>query len=128
MARGHRPRDRYKSKLERKHAANLGLRKAAGEILDWKYEPIRIRLADNTFYTIDFLLLMADETIEAHEVKGWHPNIRDSRTRWKMAAEVLPWFRWRFITQPRGGGRWEIETYGESRGSGTRKPVRDSTL
>jgi hypothetical protein len=43
------------NKTEEAYAAHLGLRKIAGEILRYKFEGIKLRLADNTFLTVDSL-------------------------------------------------------------------------
>jgi hypothetical protein len=56
--------------LERKYAAVLESRKLAGEIQRWDFEPVKLRLADRTFYTPDFRVVLNDATIEFHETKG----------------------------------------------------------
>lgn len=113
---------RYKSNLEERYAVRLELLRSAGEIVDWYYEPFNIRLADGTFYRVDWAIKMPDGTIECHETKGWHANMRDSRTRWKIAADRLPWFRWVFVTERRrrGGSEWEMEVYGLDKTGPTR--------
>lgn len=52
-----------------------------------------MRLADNTFYTPDFMVLLQDGSIEYHEVKGsWKaPNQEDSKVKIKVAAEQHWW-------------------------------------
>jgi hypothetical protein len=92
----------YQNELER--------RKAIGEILWHRFEGIKLRLADNTFLTIDFAVMVADGTLEMHEVKGfWHD---DARAKTKIAAAMYPF---RFISvkpeaKKRGGG-WKIEEF-----------------
>ena len=36
----------------------------AGEIAWYKFEGVKLRLADNTFYTPDFIVMMIDGTIQ----------------------------------------------------------------
>lgn len=76
-----------------------------------EFERHKLKLADNTFYTPDFLVLMGDGSIEFHEVKGsWKmPGQDDSRVKIKVAAEQFWFFRFRSIeatkiAKKRGGG------------------------
>jgi hypothetical protein len=46
------------NKLEERYAAYLELRRVCGEILEWHFDAIKLRLAKDTFYTPDFLVLM----------------------------------------------------------------------
>jgi hypothetical protein len=79
--------------------------KAAHEVIDWKFEAFKIRLAKKTYYTTDFMVLMADRTIRMYEVKGrWED---DARVKFKAAAEKLPWFTW--IAAKREAGTWIFE-------------------
>jgi len=56
--------------LEKRYALHLELRRQTGEIQAWKFEALKLKLAPATFYTPDFLLLMADGKTELHETKG----------------------------------------------------------
>ena len=97
--------------LERSYSSHLELRKAAGEIADWKFEGIKLRLAKNTFYTPDFFVLLADGTIQVEEVKGHWED--DARVKIKVAAEIYWWFRFiavKAIPKKEGGG-WKIEMF-----------------
>lgn len=95
---------------EARYLAYLEQRKQAGEILWFKFEGVKLRLADNAFYTVDFFVMLADGTLEAHEVKGkWED---DARLKIKVAQELYPF---RFIAvkpvpASRGGG-WEVEDF-----------------
>jgi hypothetical protein len=115
---------KYKSKMESEWAERLELLRIAGEIIDYKYEPISVILADGRTYKVDFLVKRKDRIIEAQEIKGWHPNIRDSRTRWLVAAEMLPWFLWKFCVKKKG--KWYVETYGERKERRSAKLRRNS--
>jgi hypothetical protein len=96
------------NKTEQAYADYLTKRLHAGEILDWKFEPFKLRLADNTFYSIDFAIVRADGIIELHEVKG-APWADDARVKIKVAAEAFPWFVFRGIRKGKAG--WLIETF-----------------
>lgn len=75
------------NKLEAAYAQHLEFRKQAGEIEWWAFEPMRVRLADNTFYRPDFGVLR-DGRLEFHETKGWMREA--ARVRLNVAAEHLP--------------------------------------
>jgi len=78
------------NKTEQAYAALLDQRKLAGEIHHWGFEQINIKLAKLTSYLPDFFIIMADGSIEFHEVKGfWHQS---GRIKIKVAAENHPWF------------------------------------
>lgn len=82
-------RDGSMNDTERKYAAELDRMVAEGRVARWDFEAVKFRLADNTWYTPDFRVLMADGTEEIHEVKGhWEPA---ARVRFKVAAEVHPY-------------------------------------
>lgn len=66
----------------------LKLRFMAGEIAWYKFEGMKFRLADNTFYTPDFAVMLWDGMLECHEVKGvW---MDDARAKIKIAASIYP--------------------------------------
>lgn len=76
-----------------------------------RFEAVKLRLADNTFYTPDFVVLANDGYLEMHEVKGFWED--DARVKIKVAAEQYPF---RFLAfKPRAkknGGGWEQESFG----------------
>jgi hypothetical protein len=81
------PRDRYKSDLEREFAAHLEILRAAGELSFWDYECVKIRLADGTWYTADFLVKLKDQII-IYETKGFMREA--ARVRVNVAATRVP--------------------------------------
>jgi hypothetical protein len=114
----------YRSKLEAKYASHLEMLRIAGKIQEWRYEPIRLRLAKLTTYTPDFLLLgdtgdlwsqsFTDVgSFSTHmvfvEVKGsWKAKgAAVSRNKLKIAAEMYPWFH--FTAATYRNGTWEHE-------------------
>ncbi len=81
-----------------------------GEIAWYRFEGLKLRLADSTFYTPDFAVMRADGLMECHEVKGrW---LDDARVKIKVAAEMYP-FRFLAIQKKRkkDGGGWKVEVF-----------------
>jgi hypothetical protein len=79
------------NKSEAAYAMKLDLRAKAGDIFDWAFEPIRLRLGEGAWYTPDFLVVLNTGEIEFHEYKGhWREA---ARVRIKVAASLYPYFR-----------------------------------
>lgn len=98
------------NKTEAAYASTLESMKKAGSVKWYKFEGVKLRLADNTFYTPDFAVMMEDNTLEMHEVKGYWQE--DARAKIKIAADMYP-FRFIAVTvkaKKRGGG-WEVEEF-----------------
>lgn len=92
------------NKTEAAYSAQLNHRLIAGEILWFKFEGLKLRLADNTFYSPDFFVMLADGSLEAHEVKGFMQD--DAAVKIKVAAELYP-FRFYLVkvaAKKDGGG------------------------
>lgn len=100
------------NKMEAEYREYLRPRLNVGEILAIDYERITFKLADDTRYTPDFFLLMADGTIELHEVKGFLED--DAWVKIKVAAEQHPWFTFRLVRKQakKHGGGWEVKAVG----------------
>lgn len=98
------------NKTEKAYADHLELLRQAGEVLWVRFEGIKLRLADSTFYTPDFAVLAADGVMELHEVKGHWQD--DARVKIKVAADQYP-FRFRAVkARPkRDGGGWAVEKF-----------------
>jgi hypothetical protein len=98
------------NKTEAAYAATLDARRHAGEVAWFKFEGMKLRLADNTFYTPDFAVMLADGALEMHEVKGFWQD--DARAKIKVAADLYPL---RFIAvrvrSKKEGGGWVIEEF-----------------
>jgi hypothetical protein len=110
-ARGnHCKRNQGMNKLEAEYQQHLELRRTAGEILWYAYEKIKLKLADNTFYTPDFVVMAADDVLEFHEVKGFWED--DARVKIKVANEQFP-FRFLAIKKAskKDGGGWVYEIF-----------------
>lgn len=98
------------NKTEAAYAVTLEQRKHAGEVIWYKFEGVKLRLADNTFYSPDFAVMLADGQIEMHEVKGFWQD--DAKVKIKVAADLYPF---RFIAvkvkTKKSGGGWEVEDF-----------------
>lgn len=94
------------NKLEAAYAQHLDVLQHAGEVIWWRYEAVGLRLADRTFYHPDFLVMMADGTLEAHETKGFMRD--DANVKLKVAASAFP-FVFRLVKKQKGGA-WDIRT------------------
>ena len=99
------------NRTEAAYAAELAEQMHAGEVAWYRFEGIKLRLADLTFYTPDFAVMLADGTLEMHEVKGG-PWMDDARAKIKVAADQYP-FRFiavKAIAKKHGGG-WASEEF-----------------
>ena len=94
------------NKTEAAYEGHLRVRMMAGEVLWWRFEGIKLRLADATFYTPDFAVLAADSVLECHEVKGFMRD--DAAVKIKVAASIYP-FRFRLIRYVRE--TWAVEAF-----------------
>ena len=79
----------------------------AGEILWFKFEGLKLRLADNTFLTIDFFVMNKNNELEARDVKGF--MMEDAKVKMKVAASIYPFrfFIVKAIAKKNGGG-WDV--------------------
>lgn len=98
--------------LESRYARDiLAVRKAAGEIAEWWYEAVTFKLAPDTRYTPDFLVQLADGTLECHECKGFFED--HAKVKIKVAATMYPH---RFVLVRKlaktDGGHWDIQEVG----------------
>lgn len=110
------PQERYQAlgrmkegkmnKTEIAYSHLLELQKQIGEVLWYEFEPMNLRLADNCFYRVDYLVLTKDYKLEVHEIKGGYMT-DDSLVKFKTAGEKFP-FKFRMISLVKG--QW-IEKY-----------------
>lgn len=89
------------NKTESAYAVHLESLRRQGLIEWFNYEGIKLKLADKTFYTPDFAVMMPDGMIELHDVKGTtkdkvtkesKPFVHDdgSTIKIKIAASIYP--------------------------------------
>ncbi len=98
------------NKTEAEYALYLEALKSEGSVLWYKFEGLKLRLADNTFYSPDFFVMLADGTLEAHEVKGFWQD--DAKVKIKVAAGMYP-FRFLAIkaVAKKNGGGWSVSEF-----------------
>lgn len=98
------------NKTEQAYADYLAQLQAVGGILWHKFEGMKFRLADNTFYTPDFMVMQPDGQLEAHEVKGYWQD--DAKVKIKVASDMYPM---KFIAikarAKKDGGGWQVEEF-----------------
>lgn len=99
---------------ETRYAAYLDQLRLAGEVLQWKFEAIKLQLAPDTTLTPDFMVMMADGSLEMHDVKGAKAIYTDdAKVKMKVAAKEFPFvFRVVFPVKKTDGGGWNIEVVG----------------
>lgn len=96
------------NKTEARYAEHLKWRMHAGEVAWFKFESIKLRLADKTTYTADFFVMLTSGDLEVHEVKGhWE---EDARVKIKLAAELYP-FRFLAVKWLKDEGEWNFEDF-----------------
>lgn len=98
------------NRLEAERAAELEALRAAGDIVAFFFEAVTLKLAPDTRYTPDFLVVYPDGRQVIEEVKGrWE---EDARVKVKVAAALFPW---EFVglrkRAKKDGGGWERETF-----------------
>lgn len=113
-AKGRLPKDSFvgydverMNGLEAKYAGYLEAQRWAGKILFWRYESVKFRLADRTWYTPDFYIMRPDGSIEIHETKGHWED--DARVKIKATAEQFPEFF--FVAVQWKKGEWQLERF-----------------
>lgn len=92
--------------LEKRYAAHLEQRRMCGEIVTWKFEAIKLKLAKATFYNVDFQVVMPDGSIEVHETKGHWED--DARVKFKVAVEMFPEFKFVVVKWNKNTKGWEF--------------------
>ncbi len=107
------------NRWETEYAGVLDARRMMGGVVWWGFEAIKLRLADNTYYTPDFAVITNWEApndiwvreLEFHEVKGFWRD--DARVKIKVSAELFPF---KFIAVQKlkksEGGGWKVEEFG----------------
>ncbi len=76
----------------------------SGEIQQWEFEALKLRLADRTFYTPDFFVIDKDDMLIIYETKGYWED--DARVKWKVSIEKFPF---KFVAVQRIKGEWIFE-------------------
>jgi hypothetical protein len=91
QAKGHLPKGTMNG-TESAYAKILEYEKHAGLIQDWRFHVFKVRLANGAWYETDFMVLMADDTVEIRETKGEHTTEK-GQLKIRLCAQAMPWFR-----------------------------------
>lgn len=101
-----------KNKTEQRYEDEV-LRPAlhAGDVLWYRFEAIKLRLADNTFLTMDYAVLPRSGVLELHDCKGSKRIIMDdAKVKMKVAADQYPLtFKIANPIGSRAGTGWQVE-------------------
>ena len=111
FAKGKTGRKVGMNKTEAEYNAELDNQRRVGLIEWFMFEGIKLRLADNTFLTPDFFVMLSDGTLEAHEVKGFMQE--DANVKLKVAAFLYP-LVFRLVKKIKG--QWVITVVGNKEG------------
>jgi len=95
--------------LEARYAGYLEAQRKTGKIALWKFEAMKLRLADGTFYTPDFFIMQWSGAVGFHETKGFWRD--DARAKIKMAAELFPWFFFVAVAWDSKAKLWKFESF-----------------
>ncbi len=95
--------------LEARYAGRLEAMKRAGKLVCWKFEEIKLRMADGTFYTPDFFIMLPDGSVGFHETKGFWRD--DARAKIKIAAELYPMFFFVAVQWDAKAKEWKFERF-----------------
>ncbi len=117
LSKGHRSERGKMNKTETRYSELLKAQKLAGEIADYWFEPLSLRLSrpakgQPARYSPDFLILMPDGTTIFDDVKGTGIDNEASIVRIKVAAELYPLWVFRIAKErrKRDGGGWDVKT------------------
>lgn len=99
------------NKTESAYERDLRDAQTLGDILWYRFEGLKLRLADNCFLTVDFAVLAKDGVLEMHDIKGARAIYTDdAKVKMKVAAELYPFrFKVIFPRPKREGGGWEVD-------------------
>lgn len=93
------------NKTEARYAEVLEARRRAGEVREYAFELVTLKLGHDCRWTPDFVVILADGTLELHEVKGGFER-EDALVKRKVAAAQTP-FRIVFAQYTKASG-WVV--------------------
>jgi len=98
------------NQTEAAYAKHLNLLMAAGEVHEWWFEAMKIKVSyDTNWITIDFMIQFPDGHIELHDVKGGATE-DDAAVKMKVAADLYPFPIYEARLKR---GKWEMKRIGE---------------
>lgn len=100
------------NKTEAAYARRLDLMAREGEIVEWWFESVKLRVGKLCHYSPDFLVVMPDGELQIHEVKGSRRVFTDdAKVKLRACANKYP-LRF-YVAFPTKGGGWDIDDYTE---------------
>jgi hypothetical protein len=102
------PRDLYlgMNQTEKHRAIQLEALKRDGQIREWGFEAMSLKLGIGAYYTPDFMVIENDGTLRFEETKGhWREA---ARVRIKAAASLFPC---KFTAMQLVKGEWKREEF-----------------
>lgn len=102
------PRDLFAgmNRTEKHRAIQLEALKRDGQIRQWGFEAISLKLGNGAYYTPDFMVIENDGTLRFEETKGhWREA---ARVRIKVASSLYPC---KFTALQLKKGEWETEDF-----------------
>lgn len=110
-----------RNKVEAAYEQHLDTLHKAGLIDGFKFEGIKIKLADKTFWTPDFIVFAQDGVVELHDTKGTKTKTRadgskdktpwieeDAKIKLKLASELFPFRVFAVFKTPDG---WQKQQF-----------------
>ena len=96
------------NQTEALYAAELEAKRIDGEVLGWWFEPASWRLGAGCHYIPDFMVLLADHTIEFVDTKGGGPLDAKGQVKLKVAADKFWPFKYVQLKRraKKDGGGW----------------------
>lgn len=93
-------RKRGMNRLELAYAGLLSDSEEFDEIEWWAFEPMKLRLAEGTYFTPDFGVIR-DGKLEFHECKGFMREA--ARVRLNVAADKFPFIKFYLVRKAKSG-------------------------
>ena len=90
------------NRLEEDYGGHLFGRRSIGEVVWFLYEGVTLKLAHDTRFTPDWVVMLKNGEMELHECKGPH-RWEDSIIKLRVAARLFPF---RFFLVTREGDKW----------------------
>lgn len=89
------------------------MRRTGGEnpVVGWWFHALKLRIGEDCFYETDFLVQLADGTLELHEVKGGHIE-DDAVVKLRSVVDQYPFRVLLVRRRPKAeGGGWRVTEF-----------------
>lgn len=91
------------NKLEADYARHLDILRLAGEVISWHFEALGLRIGNRCFWYPDFMVEVADGSIQLHDTKGHVKD--DALVKARACASKFP-FPVFHVTKKKG--QWSL--------------------